>query len=1226
MKWNLFCAFSFTILSLNVRGLGNEVKRKLIFEYYRNRADIILFQETHSTNNCEKIWTAQWGGPILFSHGESTSRGVAILFKKSGQFNITNILRDFDGRFLACDIKTINGLEFALCNIYGPNQDKPAFYLALSQNIADLHPRKVIMGDFNVTLNSNLDRLNSTEASNNKKCKQALLQLMQEYTLEEVWRSRNPAETRYSWFRGNTQASRIDYALITKSLEQICENTLYLQGIQTDHSAFIIVLKDLIHERGKGYWKANVSLLQDEKIVEYVKAQLQSDLNRSENLPPLQRWYKLKKDLTKHLQRISRQQANERHETVANLSEVIARYEEQFPLCRMDQQLFEKSKMDLNDILTEKARGSLFRSKVKWAEGGERVSKYFLNLEKIRASNKTCSFLFRDNAPPATSMPDVLHEQHKFYSKLYQSDPNILFEVENTSNIKLSEDIASNLNVPLTVKELTDAVMKLAKEKSPGPDGLPAEIYQAFWNELKNPFMDMMQEAFEKDYLEGSIMEGVLNLIPKQNKDSRYLKNLRPITLLNSDYKIIEKAIAQRIQNVLDRIIDYDQVGFMKKRRAAQCVRKLIDLINFCKTSGLDSFLLCLDYQKAFDRPELTSILKSLAFFNFPQVIQQWIGILYRGFSVKIQNNGYFTDKVDIQRSVHQGGCASAFLYIILAETLAIQIRNNIDIKGISTGDFTHKLNQFADDTSAFGHATQQTIDALFDTLDQFHFHSGLLINYEKTVLYRISSLENLPELYTQKQVSWVTEDVRVLGIDILNSPQQNYQPIIDRIKIILKQWAHRDLSLYGKITVINTLAASLFVHKMQVLPKIPEDIVHQAESLFKHFIWNGRKNKVPIETLMKKKSEGGVNLVDLNRRDDALKIGWIQILEQDKKCAELAFHLFSPILKQNIFRCNLHEGDVRDLKISSPFWRDMLIAWCKYNFKRTTCPEGQTIWYNSHIKIGEQVVLYEKPYQCGLLWVSQLYENNRLIGIRTAQEKYKLNFVEYQGVIAALPKEWRKYLVTDECENNTCYDADINRHALTKHAYAHLPTRKSTSAPEVKWLKNFEHYFIQEDVSKQFNNINAVSNNPKLRSFQYRLLHGALITNIHLQHWMNAVTSACSFCGEERETIQHLLYDCKYSQTIWHSISELATHYCSRVLNFSYENVFFNSVCQMKTCVVNAICLISKQYLYRTRCLGQLPQANELKLVVKKTESIEKYIAIKNSKVRTHNKKWNRS
>ena len=120
-----------------MRGIAEETKRKAIFDFYRNRADVILLQETHSSPENEKIWEAQWGGRILFSHGTTAARGVCILFKKELFLNITQITRDMEGRLLICQLDSgSDSNQICVCNVYAPNQDSPSFFDMLEENLA----------------------------------------------------------------------------------------------------------------------------------------------------------------------------------------------------------------------------------------------------------------------------------------------------------------------------------------------------------------------------------------------------------------------------------------------------------------------------------------------------------------------------------------------------------------------------------------------------------------------------------------------------------------------------------------------------------------------------------------------------------------------------------------------------------------------------------------------------------------------------------------------------------------------------------------------------------------------------------------------------------------------------------------------------------------------------------------------------------------------------------
>ena len=89
------------VISLNVRGLRDEIKRRAIFDFYRQRCDILCLQETHSCPDTAQLWIAEWGHKILFSHGTTNSRGTAILFKKGTKVDIGTTNTSSEGRYIS---------------------------------------------------------------------------------------------------------------------------------------------------------------------------------------------------------------------------------------------------------------------------------------------------------------------------------------------------------------------------------------------------------------------------------------------------------------------------------------------------------------------------------------------------------------------------------------------------------------------------------------------------------------------------------------------------------------------------------------------------------------------------------------------------------------------------------------------------------------------------------------------------------------------------------------------------------------------------------------------------------------------------------------------------------------------------------------------------------------------------------------------------------------------
>ena len=652
---------------MNVRGISDVTKRRAIFNYYRKTADILCLSETHSTKQSEIIWTKEWGGCGIFSHGETNARGVCLLAKKQLCISFNNIRSDPNGRFLMCDVKTINDFEFTLCVLYAPNKDSPVFFDAIRQNLMEYSHHKLIVGDFNLVMDPVKDRWNSQ--SNNDKSREVIRLMQTEMMLSEIWRTRNPDKQQFSWRRNvgshkNQQASRIDFALVGKPIEDLCEHITYLQGIKTDHSALFLSMKDFVLEKGNGYWKFNSSHLKSTSFVQKIKTEMKKDIEATKFLSPLKRWESVKRRLQKVLKSASAARTSTKNLIIAQLSEIVGNYEEHFPLTESEMKLYINTKADLEERLMEKARSLIFRSKVKWFNEGEKNTKYFFALERARSAAKLCSVIIRDDGTEALNNDDILQEQVNFYRQLYHADESVKFDLKNETGSGITLEQEQTFNMPFTYEEITMAVSMLRNGKAPGKDGLTAEVYKCFWSEIGPILYDAYADTYDQKLLHDSAREGILNLLPKANRDPRFLKNLRPITLLNVDYKIIEKAVAYRLCEGMKNFIHSDQTGFMPSRRMAVNIRKTLDLMNFCTLENIPALLINLDYLMAFDRVEVPSVIKSLVYFRFPPYVINWIRILYTDFTCRIQNNGFISlQKVDVERSVHQGVCASAYLY-----------------------------------------------------------------------------------------------------------------------------------------------------------------------------------------------------------------------------------------------------------------------------------------------------------------------------------------------------------------------------------------------------------------------------------------------------------------------------------------------------------------------------------------------------------------------------------
>ena len=121
---------------------------------------------------------------------------------------------------------------------------------------------------------------------------------------------------------------------------------------------------------------------------------------------------------------------------------------------------------------------------------------------------------------------------------------------------------------------------------------------------------------------------GVITLIPKKKKKKPFLDNWRPISLLNTDYKIATKAIAASISKVLPVLINGDQTGYIKGRSTAQNVRLIADIIECTEALNISGIALFLDFKKACDSIEWHLIFKTLETLGFDLPLLQWVRTL----------------------------------------------------------------------------------------------------------------------------------------------------------------------------------------------------------------------------------------------------------------------------------------------------------------------------------------------------------------------------------------------------------------------------------------------------------------------------------------------------------------------------------------------------------------------------------------------------------------------
>ena len=560
------------VISLNVRGLRNQVKRRSIFSYLKNqKATLYCLQETFSNEDDEKIWSAEWGGQIIFSHGSEHSRGVCILLSLNSGFSISTVHADRDGRYIIVKVN-IGDEHLFVINIYAPNKgaEQELFIRNLGANLISKTDitKIIIVGDWNGALIP--------------KDKFGGLLWKETNYINNIYRKLHPNTKAFTYESKSLKLkSRIDYFLVSNTIAANAKRAEIRPSFAPDHKAIFLSFEiQGEFKRGPGSWKFNNKLLEDQNYNNFINSSYPKILDKYKDVKSKKLlWEMIKMEVrSKTIQYSKSRRLNSKRKEI-ELQEEIQKLDQQ--IC--DNQYFnqnllnkyELAKKELKDMYNSKGEEVMFRSNARWFEKGEKPTKYFFNLEKRNYDRRIVKELKDENDQILTNFKEVNKRIEDHFSKILSSK---IIENENDQRVNFNH-YAKDLVIPrltneeqfemendLTMEEIKNVIKLFQKNKTPGDDGFSIEFYEAFLDLLGGNLLDCYNEAFHENQLSISQRRGIISLIPKGEENLNEITSWRPITLLIVDYKILAKIIATRIEPSLPFLIHTDQTGFIKGR------------------------------------------------------------------------------------------------------------------------------------------------------------------------------------------------------------------------------------------------------------------------------------------------------------------------------------------------------------------------------------------------------------------------------------------------------------------------------------------------------------------------------------------------------------------------------------------------------------------------------------------------------------------------------------
>ena len=344
---------------------------------------------------------------------------------------------------------------------------------------------------------------------------------------------------------------------------------------------------------------------------------------------------------------------------------------------------------ELENIRAEKNEGRIIRSRARWYEEGEKgSSRYFFNLEKRNYESKLIPCLNIENKE-IRCPNEILDALSKHFESLFKKQ-NEFTEYEaseylkDTISSKLSPTEIEFLDKEISVEELGETLKKLANNKSPGSDGFPYEFFKMFWGDIKHFVHRSLLSGLKKGELSVTQREGLITLVPKPSKPRNLISSWRPITLLNSTYKILSATVANRLKKVLDSIIHPDQTAFLKNRFIGENTRVTYDVLYDAFSTDQKGMMLSIDFKSAFDVMNWEFLKICLRKFNFGTKFIETFACLHNNIFSRVMYNGNPSkSSIRLERGCRQGDPVSCYFFILGAEILSNRIRHNNNIKGL---------------------------------------------------------------------------------------------------------------------------------------------------------------------------------------------------------------------------------------------------------------------------------------------------------------------------------------------------------------------------------------------------------------------------------------------------------------------------------------------------------------------------------------------------------------
>ncbi|GJX91166.1 RNA-directed DNA polymerase, eukaryota, reverse transcriptase zinc-binding domain protein [Tanacetum coccineum] len=429
---------------------------------------------------------------------------------------------------------------------------------------------------------------------------------------------------------------------------------------------------------------------------------------------------------------------------------------------------------------------------------------------------------------------------------------NHLSSLDNTKSIELAQK-AKDLERVFVEEEIKEAVWDCGLDKSPGPDGFTFGFFRRFWNLIEGDVVEAVNHLFNNGFRHSGGNSSFIALIPKF-QGVKMVNDYRPISLIDSLYKIITKLLTNRLVTVIDGLVNEVQSAFIANRQILDGPFILNEIIHWCKAKKKQTLIFKVDFEKAFDSVRwdfLDDVLKNL---GFGSRWRDWIQSCLNYSKGSILVNGSPTSEFQYFKGLKQSLIAFLISHLF-----------------------------YADDVVFIGQWCDSNISTIIRVLDCFFQASGMRINLHKSKIMGIA-VDNSLVTQAANSIGCLTLSLpfQYLGVNIGShmSRIKSWDIVLNKVQGRLSKWKSKVLSVGGRLTLLKSVLGATPIYYMSMY-KAPMYVINKLEAIRSHFFNGGDPNIrkmtfVKWENVLASKDKGGMGVSSFFALNRALIFKWI--------------------------------------------------------------------------------------------------------------------------------------------------------------------------------------------------------------------------------------------------------------------------------------------------------------------------------------------------------------